>query len=158
MAKSIEDVLYPKIEPYATGMLPFRSSYNCLGVQRKSRRHSSYCHPWRPGGGSQPSYRRYFDPSKWNIIQFDQRGCGKSTPYAELEENSTMNLVSDIEALGKLWNRNLACFWRLMGLNLSLIYGITHPSRLLIHPKRNLHVSKIRTSLVLSRWCKPHFS
>ena len=52
-----------------------------------------------PGGGSQPSYRRYFDPNKFDIIQFDQRGCGKSTPYAELKDNNTHASVSDLEKL-----------------------------------------------------------
>ena len=41
-----------------------------------------------PGGGVDPKYRRYFNPDKWHIIMFDQRGCGKSTPFAELKENS----------------------------------------------------------------------
>ena len=52
-----------------------------------------------PGGGSQPRYRRYFDPKKFDIIQFDQRGCGKSIPFSELRENTTINLVEDIEKL-----------------------------------------------------------
>ena len=52
-----------------------------------------------PGGGSQPSYRQYFDPKKWNIIQFDQRGCGKSKPYGETIENTTNDLISDINLI-----------------------------------------------------------
>ena len=52
-----------------------------------------------PGGGSQADYRRYFDPSVYSIIQMDQRGCGKSTPHAELEDNNTQALVADIEKL-----------------------------------------------------------
>ena len=71
---------------------------------RQPRRNSRYRDSWRTRGGSQPSYRQYFDPQKWNIIQFDQRGCGQSTPYADLEENTTMHLVSDIEALRTHFN------------------------------------------------------
>ena len=52
-----------------------------------------------PGGGSQPEYRSYFNPDAYHIIQLDQRGCGRSTPHAELQENDTLNLVSDIETL-----------------------------------------------------------
>ena len=54
-----------------------------------------------PGAGSQPRYRRYFDPQKFDIIQFDQRGCGNSIPFSELRENTTNNLVDDIEKLRK---------------------------------------------------------
>ena len=131
MAKSIEDVLYPKIEPYATGMLPVSDlhtiAWECSGNPEGI---PVIVIHGGPGGGSQPSYRRYFDPSKWNIIQFDQRGCGKSTPYAELEENSTMNLVSDIEALRENFGiETWHVFGGSWGSTLSLIYGITHPSR-----------------------------
>ena len=52
-----------------------------------------------PGGGSEPIYRQYFDPQRWRIIIFDQRGCGKSLPHAELEENTTWDLVHDIEMI-----------------------------------------------------------
>ena len=52
-----------------------------------------------PGGGSSPDHRRQFDPDKYKILVFDQRGCGKSTPYASLENNTTWDLVEDIEKL-----------------------------------------------------------
>ena len=52
-----------------------------------------------PGGCSQADYRRYFDPSMYLIVQMDQRGCGRSTPHAELEDNTTQALVEDIETL-----------------------------------------------------------
>ena len=83
-----------------------------------------------PGGGSHPRYRRYFDPEKFDIIQFDQRGCGKSLPFSELRENTTIHLVEDIEKL-----RNYFCInnWTLLGgswgSTLALIYSIKHPSR-----------------------------
>ena len=52
-----------------------------------------------PGFGSQAAYRRYFDPTSYKIVQMDQRGCSRSTPHAELEDNSTQALVADIEKL-----------------------------------------------------------
>jgi proline iminopeptidase len=52
-----------------------------------------------PGGGSDPKQRRFFHPEKYRIVNFDQRGCGKSTPYAFLEANTTWDLVADIEKL-----------------------------------------------------------
>ena len=52
-----------------------------------------------PGGGSQADYRRYFDPAVYLIVQMDQRGCSRSTPHAELEDNNTQALIADIEKL-----------------------------------------------------------
>ena len=74
-----------------------------------------------PGGGVQPSYRRFFDPSRYHIVLFDQRGAGNSTPHACLENNTTWHLVSDIEKLrehlnvekwvvfGGSWGSTLVC-------------------------------------------------
>ena len=83
-----------------------------------------------PGGGSQPRYRRYFDPKRFDIVQFDQRGCGKSIPFSELRENTTINLVEDIEKLREYF---AISYWSLFGgswgSTLALIYSIKHPSR-----------------------------
>jgi len=130
-SETIDEVLYPKIEPYATGMLPVSDrhtiAWECAGNPEGT---PVIVIHGGPGGGSQPSYRRYFDPQKWNIIQFDQRGCGKSTPYADLEENDTMSLVSDIEALRIHFNvETWHVFGGSWGSTLSMIYGITHPER-----------------------------
>jgi len=85
-----------------------------------------------PGGGGQPSYRQYFDPAAFNIIQFDQRGCGKSTPYAELEGNNTQASVSDLEALREhLGLENWHVFGGSWGSTLSLIYAQHHPERVM---------------------------
>jgi proline iminopeptidase len=81
-----------------------------------------------PGGGSEVHYRRYFDPEKWRIILFDQRGCGKSTPYAELRENTTWDLVSDIERIRKRFSiERWVVFGGSWGSTLSLAYAETHP-------------------------------
>ena len=83
-----------------------------------------------PGGGIEPIYAQYFDPEKWRIIIFDQRGCGKSTPHAELNQNSTWDLVADIEKIReKLSIDKWVVFGGSWGSTLSLSYSITHPDR-----------------------------
>ncbi|EDX73902.1 hypothetical protein MC7420_5782 [Coleofasciculus chthonoplastes PCC 7420] len=92
--------LYPPIEPYNQGMLQVsnlhRISYEESG--NPEGKPIVVLHGG-PGGGSQPFYRQYFNPNQWRIVVFDQRGSGKSTPHAELQENTTWDLVSDIEKL-----------------------------------------------------------
>jgi proline iminopeptidase len=83
-----------------------------------------------PGGGTTPIYRQFFDPQRWRIILFDQRGCGKSTPYAELEDNTTWALVSDIEAIREtLGLEQWTVFGGSWGSTLALAYAQTHPDR-----------------------------
>ncbi len=82
-----------------------------------------------PGGGISASYRQYFDPEKWRIIMFDQRGCGQSTPFAELKENTTWDLVEDIEKIRKnLGIDSWVVFGGSWGSTLSLAYSQTHPN------------------------------
>ena len=94
----LDDVLYPTIEPHDEGMLEVTDLHTVRGSLRKPRGAPVLVIHGGPGG-SQPDYRRYFDPNHWRIVQFDQRGCGRSTPWAELEDNTTMASVSDIEQL-----------------------------------------------------------
>ncbi len=69
-----------------------------------------------PGAGLVPDYRRFFDPAAYRVILFDQRGSGKSTPHASLEDNTTWHLVADIEQTTRApWNRAVAGVWRLLG-------------------------------------------
>ncbi|NJM19217.1 MAG: prolyl aminopeptidase [Richelia sp. RM2_1_2] len=83
-----------------------------------------------PGGGCPSFYRQYFNPEKWRLIMFDQRGCGKSTPHAELRENTTWDLVGDIEKLRKhLGIDKWVVFGGSWGSTLSLAYSQTHPER-----------------------------
>ena len=82
-SQSIDDVLYPQIEAHTTGLLEV-SELHTIAWERSGNPDGFpviVIHGG-PGGGSQPSYRRYFNPEKFDIIQFDQRGCGQSTPYA----------------------------------------------------------------------------
>ncbi len=130
-SQSIEDVLYPKTEAHTTGLLEV-TPLHTIAWERSGNPDGIpviVIHGG-PGGGSQPSYRRYFDPSKFDVIQFDQRGCGKSTPYAELEDNNTHASVSDLEMLRLHLGID---FWHVFGgswgSTLALIYAQNHPKR-----------------------------
>ena len=80
-----------------------------------------------PGGGIEPIYRQYFNPKTWRIIIFDQRGCGKSIPHAELDENTTWDLVSDIEKIRYYLSiEKWVVFGGSWGSTLSLSYAIKH--------------------------------
>jgi proline iminopeptidase len=83
-----------------------------------------------PGGGTEPKYRRFFDPAAYRIVLFDQRGCGKSTPFASLEDNTTWHLVEDIEALRQhLGVERWQVFGGSWGSTLALAYAEAHPAR-----------------------------
>ena len=83
-----------------------------------------------PGGGCSPAMRRYFDPSVFRVILFDQRGCGKSRPHASVENNTTWHLVADIERLRSLLDiEEWIVFGGSWGATLSLIYAQSHPDR-----------------------------
>ncbi len=83
-----------------------------------------------PGGGSSPEHRRQFDPKRYNILVFDQRGCGKSTPYASLDANTTWHLVEDIEKLRAMVGVDRwMVFGGSWGSTLSLAYAQTYPER-----------------------------
>jgi proline iminopeptidase len=85
-----------------------------------------------PGGGSSPEMRRFFDGSRYRIILYDQRGCGRSRPHSELRENTTWDLVADIETLREhLGVDKWVVFGGSWGSTLSLCYGVTHPERTL---------------------------
>ncbi len=128
---SLEDVLYPPIEAYETGFLKV-AELHTIAWERSGNPNGIpvvVIHGG-PGGGGQPSYRRYFDPSAFDIIQFDQRGCGQSTPHAELEDNTTQALVGDIEQLREhLGIETWHVFGGSWGSTLSLIYAQHHPQR-----------------------------
>ncbi len=121
--------LFPNIEPFNTFNLPV-SDLHTIYVEESGNKNGKpviFLHGG-PGGGVDPKYRRYFDPEKWRIIMFDQRGCGKSTPFAELEENTTWDLVSDIEKIrDHLSIDQWVVFGGSWGSTLSLAYSQTHP-------------------------------
>jgi proline iminopeptidase len=120
---------YPPIEPYREGRLPvgdgheiyFEECGNPKGVP------AILVHGG-PGGGSNPTMRRYHDPRRYRIILFDQRGCGRSTPYASLEANTTWHLVEDMERLRQhLEIARWQVFGGSWGSTLALAYAETHP-------------------------------
>ncbi|MEX0968813.1 MAG: prolyl aminopeptidase [Paracoccaceae bacterium] len=83
-----------------------------------------------PGGGCTPSMRRYFDPAKFRIILFDQRGCGRSTPYASTEHNTSQHLVADIERIRTHFGiESWMLFGGSWGATLALLYAQAHPDR-----------------------------
>ena len=81
-----------------------------------------------PGGGSSPAMRRYFDPAIYKIVLFDQRGCGKSRPHAEIKNNTTWHLIADMERIREILGvEKWIVFGGSWGATLSLIYAIAHP-------------------------------
>ena len=83
-----------------------------------------------PGGGSSPGMRRFFDPDRYRVILFDQRGCGRSKPYASVENNTTWDLIADIETIREaLGIRKWTVFGGSWGATLSLLYAQAHPIR-----------------------------
>ncbi|MDU9004275.1 prolyl aminopeptidase [Sedimentitalea todarodis] len=83
-----------------------------------------------PGGGCSPAMRRYFDPSFYRIILFDQRGCGRSRPHASVVNNTTWHLVADAELIRQTLDiESWLVFGGSWGATLSLIYAQTHPDR-----------------------------
>ncbi len=83
-----------------------------------------------PGGGIEPFYRQYFDPKFYRIILIDQRGSGKSIPFAELKENTTWDLVADVEKVRELLKiEKWLVFGGSWGSTLALVYAITHSTR-----------------------------
>ncbi len=122
---------YPETEPFKTGRLKVSDLHEIYyeEVGNPNGKPVLFIHGG-PGGGIEPSHRRYFDPTAFRVILFDQRGCGKSTPYAELRENTTWDLVKDIEKLRQhVGIDKWAVFGGSWGSTLSLLYAETHPER-----------------------------
>lgn len=123
--------LYPPIEPYATGMLDVGDGhviyYERCGTP--GAKPAIFLHGG-PGGGIAPEHRCLFDPARYDVILFDQRGCGRSTPHAGLDANTTWHLVDDIERLRALAGvESWLVFGGSWGSTLALAYAETHPHR-----------------------------
>ena len=126
-------MIFPEIEPTEQGLLKV-SSLHSIYWERSGNPNGIpilIIHGG-PGGGSQPVYRRYCDPTIFKIIQFDQRGCGRSIPHSELHENTTKHLIEDIERLRQFLNiDSWHVFGGSWGSTLSLIYSIQYPQKVL---------------------------
>jgi proline iminopeptidase len=124
--------LYPEIQPYETGMLDVGDGHRLYWELsgNPNGKPVVFLHGG-PGGGSSPEHRRQFNPDKYKILVFDQRGCGKSTPYASLDHNTTWDLVGDIEKLRTQVAKvdKWQVFGGSWGSTLSLTYAQTHPER-----------------------------
>ncbi len=120
---------YPLIEPFDFGFLKVSALHTIYYEQvgNPNGLPVVFLHGG-PGGGINPDQRRFFDPNKYRVILFDQRGCGQSTPFAELKENTTWDLVADIEKLRiKFGISQWLVFGGSWGSTLALAYAVTHP-------------------------------
>lgn len=136
--------LYPRCEPYRTGHLPvselhslyFEECGNPLGLP------VVYLHGG-PGAGVSPRARQFFDPARYRAVLYDQRGCGRSTPFAELRDNTTWELVADLERLREhLGIERWLVFGGSWGATLALAYGERHPERCLGFVLRGIYTMR----------------
>jgi proline iminopeptidase len=123
--------LYPPIEANREGRLRVSDLHNLYFEEsgNPNGKPALFLHGG-PGAGTEPKHRRFFDPAAYRIILLDQRGCGKSRPFASLDENTTWDLVSDIEKLRvHLGIEKWLVFGGSWGSALALAYAETHPER-----------------------------
>ena len=123
--------LYPEIDAYETGFLDTGDGHQVYWERSGTRgaKPAVFLHGG-PGGGFSPAHRRLFDPKLYDVLLFDQRGCGRSTPNASLDNNTTWDLVADIEKLREMvgvdkWQ----VFGGSWGSTLALAYAEKHPER-----------------------------
>ena len=131
MDRPTPSAFYPPIEPFRTHRLKV-SALHEIHVEESGNpagRPIVFVHGG-PGGGVEPWHRQFFDPVRYRAVLIDQRGCGKSTPHAELRENTTWDLVADMEAVRtQLGIDRWVVFGGSWGATLALAYAETHPER-----------------------------
>ncbi len=123
--------LYPSLEPYRSGILDVGDGHSMYFEEcGNPEGEPALLVHGGPGGGSNPTMRRFHDPNHYRIILFDQRGCGRSTPNASLDANTTWHLVADMERLREhLQIARWQLFGGSWGSTLALAYAETHPQR-----------------------------
>jgi proline iminopeptidase len=146
LTRADRKTFYPEIEPYRVGRLRVSESHEIYFEEsgNPKGKPAVFVHGG-PGGGTDPKQRRFFDPERYRIILFDQRGCGKSTPHASLSDNTTWHLVADMEALREhLGISSWLVFGGSWGSTLALAYAQKHPE----------HVTELvlRGIFLLRRW------
>jgi proline iminopeptidase len=138
--------LYPEIQPYVQHSLAVAPPH-VLHVEECGNPHGLpvvFVHGG-PGAGCEPWHRRFFDPARYRIVLFDQRGCGRSAPHASLEANTTQALVADMERIREhLGIERWVVFGGSWGSTLGLVYAETHPERVLALVLRGIFL------------CRPH--
>ncbi len=125
--------LYPRLDPYGRGHLEVDGGHKIYWEQSGNPKGMPvvFLHGG-PGAGANATHRRFFDPDHYRIILFDQRGAGRSEPFGEIRNNTTQDLVRDMECLrGHLGIDRWIVFGGSWGSTLALVYGITHPNRCL---------------------------
>ena len=123
--------LFPEIGPYQTGYLPLGDGHRMYWEQvgNPRGRPALFLHGG-PGAGAGAVHRRFFDPTIWRTVIYDQRGAGRSTPLGDLRANTTQHLIEDIEALRKfLGIERFVLFGGSWGSTLAIAYGQAHPER-----------------------------
>lgn len=123
--------LYPEIEPYETGMLDVGEGHSLYWerVGTPGAKPAVFLHGG-PGGGIAPDHRRQWDPESYDVLLFDQRGCGQSLPFAEIEHNDTWRIVEDIERLRQMCGHDKwQAFGGSWGSTLALAYAQKYSDR-----------------------------
>ncbi|AKM07222.1 prolyl aminopeptidase [Pelagerythrobacter marensis] len=126
-----ERTLYPEIEPYDSGMLDVGEGHTLYWerVGTPGAKPAVFLHGG-PGGGMSANHRRQWDPELYDVLLFDQRGCGKSLPFAEIEHNDTWRIVEDIERLRTMCgHEKWQVFGGSWGATLALAYAQAYPDR-----------------------------
>jgi len=137
---------YPPVEPWDSGMLRVADTHEMYYEQvgNPAGRPAVFVHGG-PGAGAQPFDRRFFDPARYRVVLFDQRGCGRSRAHASLEHNTTWDLVADMERLREhLGIGRWLVFGGSWGSTLSLAYAQTHP--------QSVTALVLRGVFLLRRW------
>jgi proline iminopeptidase len=138
--------LYPAVQPYVSGWLPVDELHTLYWEECGNPRGIPvvFLHGG-PGGGCSETSRRFFDPSRFRIVLFDQRGAGRSTPHAELRNNTTAYLVADLEELRKA--REIAA-WHVFGgswgSTLAVAYAEEYPNSCLSLTLRGIFLMRER--------------
>ncbi len=131
MTQPPDALLYPPIEPHDSGLLDVGEGHALYWelCGTPGAKPAVFLHGG-PGAGCVPEHRRAFDPARYQVLLFDQRGCGRSRPHASLHANTTWHLVEDIERLRRLVGvERWLVFGGSWGSTLALAYAETHPER-----------------------------
>jgi len=123
--------LFREVEPFSFGWMPASGPHEIYYEEcGNPRGKPCVILHGGPGGAVNPTMRRFFDPAKWRMTLFDQRGCGRSRPNASLDDNTTWSLIEDIERLREhLGVEKWTVFGGSWGSTLALAYAIKHPER-----------------------------